>query len=215
MIPTDFLQDALQRYCEMHSEALPYYLTEIERRTHRTTLAPQMMSGHLQGRLLSMLSRLRRPRCIVEIGTFTGYSAVCLLEGLSSDGILHTIDIDNQYQPFYDYIGEHVPQSHRIKFHSGDAIEIIPHLQGPFDLVFIDGAKKDYLRYFDIIRERCSPGCLLITDNVLWSGKVIDSQADKDTSILKEYNEMLLQHKDWNVTIIPFRDGISLAIKVN
>lgn len=156
MIPTDFLQDALQRYCEQHSEALPYYLTEIERRTHRTTLAPQMISGHLQGRLLSLLSRLRRPRCIVEIGTFTGYSAVCLSEGLSSEGILHTIDIDDQYQPFYDYIREQVPKSHQIKFHSGDALEIIPQLQGPFDLVFIDGAKKDYLRYFEIITERCS-----------------------------------------------------------
>ncbi|MFN8280290.1 MAG: O-methyltransferase [Saprospiraceae bacterium] len=215
MIPTDFLQDALQRYCEQHSEALPYYLTEIERRTHRTTLAPQMISGHLQGRLLSLLSRLRRPRCIVEIGTFTGYSAVCLSEGLSSEGILHTIDIDDQYQPFYDYIREQVPKSHQIKFHSGDALEIIPQLQGPFDLVFIDGAKKDYLRYFEIITERCSPGCLLISDNVLWSGKVLDAQADKDTSVLKEYNQMLLHHKDWNVTIIPFRDGISVAVKVN
>ncbi len=215
MIPTSFLQDALIRYCESNSNVHKDYLKQIERMTHLTTLAPQMLSGSLQGKILSFISKLKRPKTALEIGTFTGYSALCIAEGLQNDGELHTFEVDSQYDNIIQYIKENIPLSRKITFHHKDAIIGIPELNLMFDLIFIDASKKDYLHYLNVLKPYMQIGTIIIGDNVLWSGKVLDEKKDQETKILDDYNSFLRESDEWDVFILPFRDGISIATKIS
>jgi len=212
----EFLDEKISDYIDKHSENEPELLQELNRETWQKILQPRMLSGHYQGRVLSLLSKLIRPKKILEIGTYTGYSALCLAEGLQEDGILHTIDINEELFDFQTKYFSKSEYSKNIKQHLGDALEIIPTLEGPFDLVFIDADKSNYPNYFNIVVDLMSPGGLLISDNVLWSGKVLEKvkKDDIDTAALIKYNNLLKDDKRIETVILPIRDGLTLSRKV-
>jgi caffeoyl-CoA O-methyltransferase len=203
----------LFRYCELHSNHIPDYLIDLERITHRSTLAPQMLSGRLQGRLLSLLSRIKRPLTIVEIGTFTGYSALCLAEGLDHEGTLHTFEVSDQYDEIIDQLKEQVSLTQRIVFHKEDALSYLPGSGWAIDLAFVDGSKKQYPEYLRVLTPLMKKGSMLISDNVLWYGKVLDAEKDTETTVLDAYNKSLAESEEWDVVMLPVRDGLSIAIK--
>lgn len=210
-----FLDPALDAYCEAHSGKEPRYLQELSAETTANVPMPQMLSGHLQGRFLALLSHLVKPKVIVEIGTFTGYSALCLAEGLAEGGMLHTIDINAGLR---DLVQRHVQKAglqDRITLHHRPALEVIPTLPAPFDLVFIDADKENYPSYFDAVVERVRPGGLIIADNVLWSGKVLASEAEQDeeTRALFAYAERLQADPRVEPVMVPLRDGLLVARK--
>ena len=204
--------EALHDYCRRHSTPPPATLRTLERETHLKTLAPQMLSGALQGRFLTLLSRLKRPRLVLEVGTFTGYGAHCLAEGLAPDGHLHTIE--GNPEPAY-LIRKHLAAAgleDRVTLHLGDALAVIPTLPYPFDLVFLDANKREYAAYFDAVADRVAPGGLLLADNVLWSGKVLDPAIDdEDTRALDAFNKMVLADERFEVVLLPLRDGLMVA----
>jgi predicted O-methyltransferase YrrM len=202
---------AIHDYCQRHSTAPPETLSALERETHLKTLAPQMLSGALQGRFLSLLSRLVQPESILEVGTFTGYGAHCLAEGLSPNGHLHTIEGNPE---LVYLIRKHLRAanlSDRVTLHQGDASQIILTLPGKFDLVFLDANKREYPAYFDLIADRVKPGGLILADNVLWSGKVIRGAEDEDTRALDSFNKKVLADERFRVLILPLRDGLMIA----
>lgn len=208
-----FIDPALEAYCEAHSGEEPRHLRALREETHASVHMPQMCSGHLQGRLLAMLSHLVRPRIAVEIGTYTGYSALCLAEGLEPGGVLHTIDIDPHLPPF---VARHIKAagcSDRIITHLRPALEVIPQLPAPFDLVFIDADKPAYPAYFDAVVDRMRPGGLIIADNVLWSGKVLAPPGERDhqTAALAEYARKASTDPRVERVMLPVRDGLLLA----
>ncbi len=208
-----FLDPALDAYCEEHSGTEPAYLQELAAETREKVHMPQMISGHLQGRFLSLLSHLLKPKTIVEIGTFTGYSALCLAEGLAEGGMLHTIDIDPYLPEMVHRYIEKAGVQDRITMHHRPALEVIPTLPEPFDLVFIDADKQNYPNYYDAVIGRMRPGGLIIADNVLWSGDVLRpvKEHDDQTRALVEYANLV--HNDPRVepVIVPLRDGLMLA----
>jgi caffeoyl-CoA O-methyltransferase len=212
----EFIDEALLHYAEQHSQAEPELLAKLNRETHLKVMQPRMLSGHLQGRLLSMLSKLVQPKTILEVGTYTGYSALCLAEGLQKDGVLHTIDNNDERIPLLQRYFKEARESDRIKIHTGNALDIIPGIDGPYDLVFIDADKHNYKNYFDLVVNKVRPGGLIISDNVLWSGKVLETPKSKDidTIALKEYNTYLAANPKVEVLLLPVRDGVSVARKV-
>lgn len=203
----------LERYAEEHSSAGPELLDELVRATWRRSVHPRMLSGEFQGRILAMVSRLVRPRRILEIGTFTGYSALCLAEGLAEDGELITIERNEELEDFARSFFCRSPFAGRIKMRIGDALELIPGLDGMFDLVFIDGDKSQYLEYLDVVAPRINPGGVLVSDNVLWNGKVVepDVPGDTDTAVVKEYNRRLAADPRFETVLLPIRDGLTLS----
>ena len=208
-----FLSADLQHYAEAHSQAEPPLLAALSRETHLRVLQPRMLSGHLQGRLLSLLSKLLSPSYIVEIGTFTGYATLCLAEGLPPEGVLHTIEANEEYQPIQD---KYFQQSHyhsQIVQHFAPALEVLPSLPDGIEMVFIDADKKNYLNYLEAILPKMRPGGIILSDNVLWSGKVVEAVKDNDkhTQILMEYNQRLATDPRLETVLLPIRDGISLA----
>ena len=212
----DFLPQAIAHYCEEHSQPEPELLKKLNRETHLKVMQPRMLSGHLQGRILSMISKMVRPKTILEIGTYTGYSALCLAEGLVSDGVLHTIDNNPERETLVNrYINEAGFEG-RIIAHVGDAAQLIPELPGEFDLVFIDADKSNYSLYFDLVIERMPTGGIILSDNVLWSGKVIEpvNPKDTDTIALLEFNRKVLRDPRIEMVILPICDGLSLARKI-
>jgi caffeoyl-CoA O-methyltransferase len=212
----EFIDKLLLKYCEDNSASESPALQKLNRYTHANVLQPRMLSGHLQGRFLSMLSKLIGPTHILEIGTYTGYSAICLAEGLRLGGKLVTIDINPELE---GVIREHIAEAKLqdcIQFIVGDAYQIIRTLPQTFDLVFIDADKQNYAKYFDLVIDRLNPGGLIIADNVLWSGKVIDDQArikDKDTIALHAFNQKVNADTRVEVLMLPLRDGITLIRK--
>lgn len=210
-----FLDPALDAYCEAHSGLEPPYLKELSSETREKVPMPQMLSGHLQGRFLSMLSHLVRPKTIVEIGTFTGYSALCLAEGLVEGGMLHTIDINQDLSGMVQRYIKKAGLQDRITLHHGPALEVIPALPAPFDLVFIDADKENYPNYFNAVIDKVRPGGLIIADNVLWSGKVLQAanKRDGETKALVRYAGHV--HADARVepVLVPLRDGLLIARK--
>ena len=185
-----FIPEALDQYVVQHSEDEPKLLQALTRETYQKILQPRMLSGHYQGRVLSTLSKLIKPKTILELGTFTGYSALCLAEGLQENGVLHTIDVNEElvnFQRKYFDLSKYGSQIHQ---HLGPALEIIPNLNTKFDLVFIDADKPNYINYLHEIIEKLNPGGVLLSDNVLWSGKVIEplNENDQSTKIVLEYN---------------------------
>jgi predicted O-methyltransferase YrrM len=202
---------AIHDYCARHSSQPDEILNALERETHLKTLAPQMLSGPLQGRFLSLLSKLVKPKQILEVGTFTGYAAHCLAEGLADNGLLHTIEGN----PEIAYIiNKHLAAAQltdKVKLHLGDAKAIIPSLNGPFDLVFLDANKREYHLYFDLLADKMAPGGLLLADNILWSGKVVSGQNDEDTQTLDAFNKKVLADKRFESLLLPLRDGLMIA----
>lgn len=208
-----FLSADLQHYAEAHSQAEPPLLAALSRETHLRVLQPRMLSGHLQGRLLSLLSKLLSPSYIVEIGTFTGYATLCLAEGLPPEGVLHTIEANEEYQPIQDKYFQQSPYHSQIVQHFAPALEVLPSLPDGIEMVFIDADKKNYLNYLEAILPKMRPGGIILSDNVLWSGKVVEAVKDNDkhTQILMEYNQRLATDPRLETVLLPIRDGISLA----
>lgn len=208
-----FLSDALENYIKDHSENEPELLQELTRETHLRVVQPRMITGHFQGRVLSMLSKLIRPKNILEIGTYTGYSAICLAEGLQNQGELHTIDVNEELTSFQRQYFDKSDFGNQIIQHTGDAIDIIPKLNMVFDLVFIDAEKRSYDAYFEAVIKKTKPGSVILSDNVLWSGKVIASlnEKDKATKVLLDYNKKLKEDPRVETVLLPIRDGITLC----
>ncbi len=208
-----FLSQDLDDYIVNHSEAEPELLQELRRETHLKVIQPRMITGHYQGRVLSMLSKLIRPKNILEIGTYTGYSALCLAEGLPPEGQLHTIEINEELQDFQRKYFDRSPLGSKIISHIGDAITVVPQLELVFDLVFIDAGKTDYDTHFENVIKKVNAGGIILSDNVLWSGKVIKpaSPADRATQALQAYNQKLMQDPRIETVMLPIRDGLTLS----
>lgn len=213
----NFLSADLENYIEQHSEAENALLKKLNRDTYAHVLAPRMLSGHLQGRVLAMLSRMIKPKRILELGTYTGYSALCLAEGLTADGTLHTIDVNEE---LYDMVKSYVdasPFKDKIKLYSGNAITLIPQFDFDFDLVFIDADKENYCNYFDLIIDKIAIGGYIIADNVLWSGNVIkpEGQRDDETENLIAFNEKVNKDERVRNVLFGIRDGLMICERVS
>ena len=197
-------------YCTINSSDVPGYLMELERETHLKTVNPRMLSGQLQGRLLSMISKLLQPERILEIGTFTGYAALCLAEGLRPDGLLDTIELNREMKSIILKYVHASPFRNRIRLHMGDALKLMDQLPGPYDLVFIDAAKEFYIEYYEKAIDRVHPGGLILADNVLWSEKVFLEPEDETARKLNRFNRHVLNDPRVENVILPIRDGLSV-----
>lgn len=203
----------IENYCINQSSSLQNVLDEIERYTFLKVQMPQMISGKLQGQILSMISKIKQPRVILEVGTFTGYATICLFSGLQDKGKLYTIDINAELEEDVKSFFLKADVSRGTEYIIGNAINVIPTITEQFDLVFLDADKKKYLEYLDILVPKMNPGALLITDNVLWKGKVAAEIKDSDTLAIHNFNIAVLNHPELEVVILPIRDGISIARK--
>jgi len=209
----EILNEDLQRYAEQHTSPESDLLKEINRDTHAHVLMPRMLSGHLQGRVLSMISHLLKPQRVLEIGTYTGYSALCLAEGLSPGGKLFTIDINEELEK---KVREHFAQwQDKIEYKIGNALDIIPTLNEVFDLVFIDADKSNYIKYFDLVIDKIRPGGFVLADNVLWSGKVLNKNPDNDTKSIIAFNQKIQHDSRVENVLLPIRDGIMMIRKLS
>ena len=208
-----FISQELENYIEQHSEKEPELLAALNKETYQKVLLPRMLSGHFQGRVLSMLSKLIRPVNILEIGTYTGYSALCLCEGMQENGTLHTIDIKEELVDFQRKHFDKSPWGNQIVQHLGEALDIIPTLDLKFDLVFIDADKENYINYFELIVPKMNKGGIILSDNVLWSGKVLEPLNPKDisTNILLQYNLLLKNDPRVETVLLPIRDGLTVS----
>lgn len=208
-------QNEIEKYILSHMDDEDEILKELDRETHLKVLGSRMISGHMQGKVLAMLSLMIQPKCILEIGTFTGYSAICLSKGLAKDGKLITIEMDdeleNMAKKYFIKAGIH----HQIEQRTGFALEIIPTLSEQFDLVFIDADKKEYVEYYQLVFEKVKSGGFIIADNVLWNGKVLDKIAKDDlqTSGIVEFNTLIKNDSRIEKIILPIRDGITIMRK--
>ena len=208
-----FLSEELELYIEQHSQNEPELLAQLNKETYQKILLPRMLSGHFQGRVLSMLAKLIRPVNILEIGTYTGYSALCLCEGMQENGILHTIDIKEELVDFQRKYFDKSTWGNQIVQHLGEAVDIIPNIDLKFDLVFIDADKENYINYFNLIVPKMNKGGIILSDNVLWSGKVLEELNPKDTStkILLEFNKLVNEDPRVETVLLPIRDGLTVS----
>jgi caffeoyl-CoA O-methyltransferase len=211
----DFLDPQIDAYVCDHTKAENKTLTSLNRETYAKILMPRMLSGHLQGRVLSMLSHMIKPRRILEIGTYTGYSALCLAEGLTPDGLLHTIDINEELEAMVRKFIHEAGMDKKINFHVANAVELIPTLQESFDLVFIDADKENYSNYYDLVFDKVRTGGFIIADNVLWSGKVLTEPEpdDKDTKAIIAFNSKVMKDSRVENVLFPIRDGLMVVRK--
>jgi len=211
-----FLPEHLDKYIVAHSEEEPELLQQLTRETYQKILQPIMLSGPYQGRVLSMISKLIHPKHVLELGTFTGYSTLCLAEGLRKDGTIHTIDINEELENFQRKYFDRSGFGEQIIQHIGNALDIIPTLNTSFDLVFIDADKPNYSNYFHLIIEKLNPGGIILSDNVLWHGKVVEKLNPKDTSTkaVLDYNLLLKNDKRVETVMLPIRDGLTISRKV-
>ena len=212
-----FIPEELDEYVVNHSENEPELLQQLNRETYQKILQPRMISGHYQGRLLSMISKLINPKNILEIGTYTGYSALCLAEGMQTSGELHTIDVNEELVDFQRMYFDKSGYGKQIVQHLGNALDIIPKIDKTFDLVFIDADKENYSNYFNVIIDKLNIGGIILSDNVLWSGKVLDTTFKKDdtsTPALIDYNRLLKDDKRVETVVLPIRDGLTISRKL-
>lgn len=209
----NFLPQDLDDYAVAHSEEEPALLQELSRETWQKVLAPRMLSGHFQGRVLSIISKLIRPTNILEIGTYTGYSALCLCEGMAKGGQLHTIDINEELYELQRKYFDKSPYAAQIHQHVGNALEIVPKLDTDFDLVFIDADKRNYPAYLDLLLPKLKSGAVILSDNVLWSGKVVQplAEGDLDTQAILDYNKRLKEDPRLETVLLPIRDGLTIS----
>jgi predicted O-methyltransferase YrrM len=208
-----FISEELENYSALHSEDEPTLLAELNRETHRKILQPRMLSGHFQGRVLSLISKLVRPNAILEIGTYTGYATLCLAEGLSENGTLDTIDNNEELYDFQKKYFDRSLWKENIRQHLGNALEILPTLNKKIDLVFIDADKENYINYFEMVMPMMNKGGIVLSDNVLWSGKVLEpvKSNDKSTGVLLDYNKLLKEDKRVETVLLPIRDGLTVS----
>lgn len=208
-----FISDELDQYVTDHSQAEPELLAQLNRETHQKILQPRMLSGHFQGRVLSMLSKIINPTHILEIGTYTGYSSLCMAEGLAPNGIIHTIEVNDELEAFQKKYFDQSEFKNNIKQHIGDAQKIIPTIETQFDLAFIDADKVNYANYFDLILPKMNKGGIILSDNVLWSGKVIEpvKENDKTTKAILAYNAKINQDPRVETVLLPIRDGLTVT----
>ena len=208
-----FISEALEDYVAAHSQEEPNLLQELNKETHQKILLPRMLSGHFQGRVLAMISKIVAPTHILEIGTYTGYATLCLAEGLATHGTIDTIDIKEELmtiqRKYFDLSGK----GSQIFQHLGNALDIIPALNKKYDLVFIDADKENYLNYLELIIPKMNPKGIILSDNVLWSGKVLDAinPNDVSTSILNTYNKTINNHPKLETVLLPIRDGLTVS----
>lgn len=210
----EFIADEIDSYSLNHTEAEAELLAELNRETWANVMTPRMLSGHLQGRVLSMFSKMIQPENIIEIGTYTGYSALCMAEGLKNEGILHTLDINEEYTSIAKRYFNRSKYSKNIKQHLGNALDIIPKLECNFQLAFIDADKENYSAYFDLIIDKMDLYGYIIADNVLWSGKVTKQKKDKETKALDLYNKKVLADPRVETVLLPIRDGLMVSRKI-
>ncbi len=210
----ELLTEGLQTYLEQHCESEPELLRYISRETHLRVAKPRMLSGHYQGRVLSFLSKLISPKRILEIGTFTGYATICLAEGLSEDGLIDTVDVNEELE---ERVREYFRRSDfdsKIKYHIGDAATIIPGLNATYDLVFIDADKKNNETYYDLVFDKVRKGGLIIVDNVLWYGKITSGATDSRSVHIRSFNEKVMNDHRVEKLILPVRDGLLIIRKL-
>jgi caffeoyl-CoA O-methyltransferase len=212
----EFIDQKLDDYVCAHTENEPEVLNALNRKTHLTVLRSRMLSGHFQGRLLSMISHMIQPERILEIGTYTGYSAICLAEGLTENGKLTTIDINEELEDIAREYFQKANLENKIEYIIGDAMHIVPQLDELFDLVFIDADKKNYCNYYNLVFDKVKPGGYFLADNVLWSGKVVEDYEalDSETKIIMDYNKMVHEDPRVQEILLPIRDGLMLARKL-
>lgn len=211
----EFIDQKLDDYVCAHTENEPEVLNALNRKTHLTVLRSRMLSGHFQGRLLSMLSHMIQPERILEIGTYTGYSAICLAEGLIENGKLTTIDLNEELEDITREFIQKANLDNKIEYIIGDAMQIVPQLDEQYDLVFIDADKKNYCNYYHLVFDKVKPGGYILADNVLWSGKVVEDYEalDSETKIIMDYNKMVHEDPRVQEILLPIRDGLMLARK--
>ena len=211
----EFLEPKIEQYTIAHTQDESEVLKKLNRETHANVLIPRMLSGHLQGRVLAMLSKMIQPKTILEVGTYTGYSAICLAEGLADNGVLHTIDINEELTPMGKRYFQEAGITNKVKVHVGDAMKIIPSINETVDLVFIDADKENYSNYYDLVFEKVRKGGFIIADNVLWSGKILDeySKMDKDTKAIRDYSKKIHSDNRVECVLFPIRDGLMVARK--
>ena len=208
-----FLSEELDNYVTLHSQDEPELLVQLNKETHQKILQPRMLSGHFQGRVLSMLSKIIHPTNILEVGTYTGYATLCLAEGLAENGTIDTLDNEEELFDFQRKYFDKTNWAKQITQHLGDALDIIPRLTKKYDLVFIDADKENYINYFHLIVPMMNKGGIILSDNVLWSGKVLEEikQGDITTQILLEYNQLLKEDPRVETVLLPIRDGLTVS----
>ena len=210
----EFILKEIDEYSVNHTEPEPKLLAELNRETWANVMTPRMLSGHLQGRILSMFSKMINPKKVIEIGTYTGYSALCMAEGLEKNGILHTIDINEEYASIAKKYFNRSKYAKNIQQNIGNALDIIPTLGSNFQLAFIDADKENYSHYFDLVVDRIDLHGYIIADNVLWSGKVTKTEKDQETKALDGYNKKVLADDRVETILLPIRDGLMVSRKI-
>ncbi len=211
----DFLPQAIEDYVQIHSDQESELLKKINRETHARVMMPRMLSGHVQGRILSMLSHMMQPKVILEIGTYTGYSALCMAEGLAADGKLITLDINEELEDQVQGYFDESTYKDQIDYRIGNAMDLIPSIDEELDLVFIDADKKNYFNYYKLVFDKVRPGGFIIADNVLWSGKVVQTEKkiDKDTQAILDFNRWVQEDGRVENVLFPVRDGLMVVRK--
>ena len=212
----NFISESILEYSLKNTSEESELLKKLRKETNQKILHPRMLSGKLQGRLLSLISKLIKPKEILEIGTYTGYGTLCLSEGLDSNGTIHTVEINEELIDFQNIFFNQSDKKKQIKQHLGSALSIIERLKGPFDIVFLDADKSNYINYLELITPKLKKGGLLITDNVLWSGKILNktNESDIDTQTIKKFNSLIKNHESFETILLPIRDGLSLSRKI-
>ena len=206
----------IEEYCEAHSTPEPELLYRLNRETNLKVMNPRMLSGHIQGMFLTSLVKMLQPKAVLEIGTYTGYSAICLAEGLPEDGVLDTIEVDVELEDIIRKYFSQYPKKEKITLHIGDALEVIPTLDKTYDLIFMDADKEEYIRYYELVLPKLRKGGYLLADNVLWSGKVLNEpkSGDKDTPAIRQFNDYVLHDERVRNFLLPLRDGIMVIEKL-
>lgn len=208
----DFISEKIAEYLSQNSDKEPEILSKLNKETHQKILQPRMLSGHLQGRFLSLISKIKSPFHILEIGTYTGYGTICLAEGLATNGKIFTIDRNEELINIQNKYFEESGNRDKIVQLTGNAIDILMNLDENFDLIFIDADKENYIKYFEIVSKKLNPNGIIISDNVLWSGKVVEeSDNDQETNTLKKFNSLLSKDERFETIILPLRDGLSIS----
>ena len=211
----NFINKDILEYSEKYSQQEPEILQELNRETHLKILNPRMLSGFFQGRLLSIISKLIKPKKVLEIGTYTGYSAICIAEGMNKDGIIHTIDKNEELNTIQKKYFKKSGLENNIIQYNGCALDIIPKIEEKFDLIFIDADKENYINYFNLVIDKLNNNGVILADNVLWSGKVINSEDhDLTTNVLREFNKNVNNDNRVETILLPIRDGISIIRKI-
>mgnify|MGYP001385630645 FL=1 len=212
----NFISESILEYSLKNTSEESELLKKLRKETNQKILHPRMLSGKLQGRLLSLISKLIKPKEILEIGTYTGYGTLCLSEGLDPNGTIHTVEINEELIDFQNIFFNQSDKKKQIKQHLGSALSIIERLKGPFDIVFLDADKSNYINYLELITPKLKKGGLLITDNVLWSGKILNktNESDIDTQTIKKFNSLIKNHESFETILLPIRDGLSLSLKI-